>query len=85
MRSARRPRRYIAKHWLLLLRPLFAYNVIRDAYVLRGVGRRLGPVLRIERRAHDKRSRRPWADRPWHELPEGLEAGDSVDRRWARA
>ena len=85
MRSVRRPRRYVAKHWLVLVRPLFAYNFTRDAYVLRGVGRQLGPVLRADRRSHHERNRRPWADRPWRELPEGLEAGDSADRRWARA
>ncbi|HTZ88530.1 MAG TPA: hypothetical protein VMB05_17840 [Solirubrobacteraceae bacterium] len=85
MRVVRRPRKYVAKHWMLVLRPLFAYNFARDAYVLRGVGRQVGPVLRVERRAHNERDRRPRADRPWRELPEGLEAGDSVDRRWARA
>jgi hypothetical protein len=37
-------------HWLRLLRPLFAYNYSRDAYVLRGIGRSVGPVLRAERR-----------------------------------
>lgn len=85
MRTVRRPRRYVAKHWLLVLRPLFAYNFTRDAYVLRGVGRHHGPVLRSERRTHRERNRRPWPDRPWRELPDGLEAGDSVERRWARA
>src|SRR5262245_32375327 len=87
VRAVKRPRRYVARHWLFLLRPVFGYNFTRDAYVLRGVGRQLGPVLRAERRTphDDRRNRRPWADRPWRELPEGLEAGDSVDRRWARA
>ncbi len=50
MRSARRPRRYIARHWLLVMRPFLRYSGSRDAYVLRGVGRQLGPVLRQERR-----------------------------------
>src|ERR1041385_9461543 len=85
MRAVRRPRRYVARPWLVLLRPLFAYNFTRDAYVLRAVGRQLGPVLRIDRRAHHERNRRPGAGGPWHELPEGLEAGDRGDKRWARA
>ena len=34
----------------MLLQPVFAYNHSRDAYVLRGVGRHLGPVLRPDRR-----------------------------------
>jgi hypothetical protein len=33
-----------------LLTPLFAYSHTRDAYVLRGVGDRFGPVLRQDRR-----------------------------------
>jgi hypothetical protein len=50
VRPIRRPRRYVAKHWLLLLRPLFGYNFTRDAYVMRGIGLRFGPVLRPDRR-----------------------------------
>ncbi len=45
-----RPRRYIARHWLLLVRPVFRYSRRRDAYVLRGIGHTRGPVLRAERR-----------------------------------
>jgi hypothetical protein len=45
-----RTRRYVARYWLALLRPLFRYSHSRDAYVLRGVGRSFGPVLRPERR-----------------------------------
>jgi hypothetical protein len=86
VRAERRPRRYVARHWLLLLRPLFAYNYTRDAYVMRGLGRQLGPVLRCERRMHSERDRRPWADRSWRELPGGLEASDGVaERRWVKA
>lgn len=51
MRSTRRPRRYIPRHWLLVLRPVFRYSRNRDAYVLRAVGNTRGPVLRIDRRA----------------------------------
>jgi hypothetical protein len=50
MRSASRPRRYVARHWLLILRPLLRYSATRDAYVLRLIGRSVGPVLRPERR-----------------------------------
>lgn len=37
---------------LRLLRPLLRFSTARDAYVLRGVGRRVGPVLREDRRRH---------------------------------
>ena len=46
----KRPRRYVARHWLLLARPLLRYSRGRDAYVLRIVGGRFGPVLRPDRR-----------------------------------
>lgn len=50
LRTTIRPRRYIAGHWLALIRPLLRYSVTRDAYVLRGIGSRRGPVLRADRR-----------------------------------
>jgi hypothetical protein len=50
MRTVRRPRRYVARHWLVLMTPVLRYSVSRDAYVLRVVGRRVGPVLRVDRR-----------------------------------
>jgi hypothetical protein len=50
-----RTRRYVARHWLVLLRPFFRYSYSRDAFVLRGLGRSVGPVLRAERRV--KRAR----------------------------
>jgi hypothetical protein len=34
----------------MLLTPVMRYSTSRDAYVLRGVGRRIGPVLRPDRR-----------------------------------
>jgi len=37
---------------LAVLRPLFVYNDHRDAYVLRAVGRKHGPVLKPDRRMH---------------------------------
>ena len=46
VRSTPRSRRYVAPWVLTVLRPLFTYNQHRDAYILRGVGRRTGPVLR---------------------------------------
>jgi hypothetical protein len=33
---------------MLLLRVGFRYSILRDAYVLRGIGERLGPVLKPE-------------------------------------
>ena len=50
MRNVRRPRRYIAQHWLTLLRPVLRYSIPRDAYILRGIGASRGPVLRVDRR-----------------------------------
>jgi hypothetical protein len=45
-----RPRRYMPRPLIALLRPLFRYSEFRDAYVLRGVGHTRGPVLRPRRR-----------------------------------
>jgi len=50
MRTVRRPRRYIDASWLTMLRPVVRYSRSRDAYILRGVGAKLGPVLRVDRR-----------------------------------
>ena len=58
MRSASRPRRYVARSWLLLFRPVLRYSVTRDAYVLRFVGSSVGPVLRPNRR--QRRGRDPF-------------------------
>jgi len=55
MHTARRPRRYVAHHWLTLLGPALRYSSTRDAYVLRGVGGRRGPVLREDRRHMQRR------------------------------
>jgi hypothetical protein len=49
-RTEPRPRRYVARQWLSLLKPLFRYSYPRDAFVLRVVGRHVGPVLRPDRR-----------------------------------
>ena len=58
MRSAVRPRRYVARHWLVILTPLLRYSATRDAYVLRVVGGSRGPVLRPDRR---RRRSQPFA------------------------
>jgi hypothetical protein len=55
MRTVRRPRRYVAKRWLTLLRPVLRYSTSRDAYVLRVVGRHVGPVMRVDRRVFPRR------------------------------
>jgi hypothetical protein len=49
-RTVPRPRRYLAKHWLALLAPLLRYSYSRDAYLLRAIGERTGPVFREDRR-----------------------------------
>jgi hypothetical protein len=46
-----RQRRYLPGWTLVPLRPLFRYSAARDAYVLRLVGNRRGPVLRRDRRS----------------------------------
>ncbi len=56
MRTQQRPRRYIARHWLLALKPLLRYSATRDALVLRGIGSSRGPVLRVDRRHSRKPS-----------------------------
>lgn len=53
MRTTHRPRRYVSPAALLAIRPLFRYSVARDAYVLRLVGNRRGPVMRVNRRRSD--------------------------------
>jgi hypothetical protein len=58
-RTVKRPRRYLAGHWLSMLRPFMRYSRSRDAYVLRLVGHQIGPVVREDRR----RGRREGAER----------------------
>ena len=55
MRTIQRPRHFLAQRWLVMLAPLFRYSYGRDAYVLRGVGDRWGPVLKRERRTARRR------------------------------
>jgi len=50
MRTVKRPRRYVARRWIAIGRPVLRYSQPRDAYVLRLVGRKWGPVLRSDRR-----------------------------------
>jgi hypothetical protein len=50
MRTQQRPRRYIARHWLVALKPMLRYSATRDAFVLRAIGNSSGPVLRLDRR-----------------------------------
>ena len=40
----------------MLMRPLLRYSGSRNAYVLRGIGRRTGPVLRVDRRLPGSRN-----------------------------
>jgi hypothetical protein len=62
MRTVKRPRRYVARHWVTLLRPVLRYSTTREAFVLRVVGSSVGPALRIDRRA-TKREAFDGADR----------------------
>ena len=50
MRTVKRPRRYVPRRWITVGRPILRYSEPRDAYVLRVVGRKWGPVLRSDRR-----------------------------------
>ncbi len=54
MRTEVRPRRYLARHWLVILRPIFRYSATRDAFVLRLLGNTIGPVLRVDRRRRSR-------------------------------
>jgi hypothetical protein len=55
MRTVRRPRRYVAGHWVTLFKPVLRYSHTRDAFVLRVIGSSVGPVLRVDRRAAERR------------------------------
>lgn len=57
MRTVHRPRTYVANHWITLMRPILRYSTARDAYVLRGIGRDFGPVLRVDRRRENAQYR----------------------------
>ena len=49
MRVTPRRRRFITRARLWWLTPLLRYSYSRDAYILRGIGRHVGPVLRVKR------------------------------------
>jgi hypothetical protein len=67
MRTVKRPRRYVHRRWLSLFRPILRYSQTRHAYVLRGVGSNVGPVLRADRRER----RRPQFEGPERRVPAG--------------
>jgi hypothetical protein len=50
-----RPRRYVSPALLKALRPTFRHSQSRDAYVLRLIGNRFGPVLRPDYSRHGRR------------------------------
>ena len=54
-----RRRRRVPPSVIRVLTPLFAYNHHRDAYVLRGIGNRRGPVLKVRHEGAET-----WAVRP---------------------
>ncbi|MFL5825875.1 MAG: hypothetical protein ACJ76V_05070 [Thermoleophilaceae bacterium] len=41
-----RPRHYVRRPFIQVARVAFRYSRTRDAYVLRGIGGRVGPVLK---------------------------------------
>ena len=45
-RTSPRPRRTVGPVTLIALRPILRYSAWRDAYVLRAIGDRTGPVLK---------------------------------------
>ncbi|HEY5194046.1 MAG TPA: hypothetical protein VIJ39_09285 [Solirubrobacteraceae bacterium] len=58
MRIQPRPRHYLPGRWLVALKPVLRFSATRDAYVLRWIGGRTGPVFRLDRRDHGRRSYR---------------------------
>ena len=48
-RETPRPRHIVGRRTIRLLKPFFRYSRVRDAYVLRLIGRHRGPVLRLKR------------------------------------
>jgi hypothetical protein len=51
MRTTPRRRRQISQARLRWIRPFFRHSYTRDAFVLRGVGRHVGPVFQVSHRA----------------------------------
>ena len=45
--TSMRPRRYVRPWVIAVATPLFRYSTSRDAYILRGVGQKRGPVLKL--------------------------------------
>jgi hypothetical protein len=64
MTRVRRRRRYISPWLFLVSRPLFRHSGGRSAYVLRVVGNRFGPVVRVDRRRSQLPVRGPDRRRP---------------------
>jgi hypothetical protein len=69
-RHSPRPRRAVSRSTLLALRPVLRFSATRDAYVLRIVGNRLGPVLQL---------RPPARAGAQHAVPTTTDRGASVD------
>jgi hypothetical protein len=55
-RRFKRERRPVSPRTITALRPPFRYSYSRDAYVLRGVGQRVGPVLKPQHGGRFERS-----------------------------
>ncbi len=80
--NEQRRRRHVPASVIRLLTPLFAYNHHRDAYVLRGIGNRRGPVLKLTPSARDLPPPRPATART-AAAPLGAR-GDALPARLAR-
>jgi hypothetical protein len=55
MRTTQRQRRIVGRATLVMLKPFFRHSPSREAYVLRVVGNRVGPVL-MTKEAFDLRA-----------------------------
>jgi hypothetical protein len=75
-----RRRRRVRSSAIRVLSPLFAYNHHRDAYVLRGIGNRRGPVLKLKREDVEQ-----WAVKPARAAPAAAPLGVRGEARAAGA
>ena len=77
-----RRRRHVPAWVIKPLAPLFTYNHHRDAYVLRGIGHRRGPVLKLRSPAEELPAPRP-TSAPTAAAPLGAR-GDAMPARLVR-
>ena len=80
-----RRRRRVPASVIKLLTPLFSYDRHRDAYVLRGIGKRTGPVLKLRAADAGSRVMRPAAKAAPAAAPLGVRGGRAAGEVAARA